>query len=76
MQLNCMRVNLFLPYALSLSLMGVSSKLYKAQELLQHHPLLLRRGGVYPRPKPGHLPERVGIKPTPTDGDGLERYVR
>ena len=49
--------------------------LYKEQELLQYHPLVLRRGGVYPRPSPGHLPERVGIKPTPTDGDGLERYL-
>jgi len=50
-------------------------KLCKAQKLLQYHPIFLRRGGVYPRPKPGNLSERVGIKPTPTDGVHLEGYL-
>jgi hypothetical protein len=54
---------------------AVQSWIYNAQRLLKYTPLVSCRGGVYPRPKPGHLPERVGIKPTPTHGDALERYM-
>ena len=41
-----------------------AGQLYKAQELLQYHPLFLRRGGIYSRPKHwSYLLQRVGIKP-------------
>ena len=63
------------PIISDLALRTRFSMLYNAQRLLQYHLLVLRRGGVYPRPKPGHLPERVGIKPTPTDREGLQIYL-